>query len=61
MKIIIEHGEYKGSPTLSLRNDTVEQKYPPFTFGLSKAKLIQAALKQDPDFLDKFISENTTA
>jgi len=55
MKVVIEINEYLGSPTISIRKDTVEQKYPPFSFGLSKAKLLQAALEQEPDFLEEFI------
>jgi len=61
MKVVIENSEYKGSPTVSIRKDTVELDKYPFAFGLAKAKLLQAALKSQPDFLDKFISENTPA
>jgi len=61
MKVIIEKGDFKGNATVSIRKDTVEQDKYPFTFGLAKAKLLQAALKSQPDFLDKFISENTSA
>jgi len=59
MKVVIERGEYKGSPTVSIRKDTVEQDRFPFTFGLAKAKLLWAALSQDPNFLEKFIRDNT--
>jgi len=55
MKVVIEHGEYKGSPTVSIRKDTVEQNSYPFTFGLAKAKLLLAALQQEPTFVEKFI------
>jgi hypothetical protein len=58
VKVVIEHGEYKGNPTLSIRKDTEEQERYPFSFGVGKAKLLLAALKQEPDFLEKFIEEN---
>jgi len=58
MKVVIEYGEFKGNPTVSIRKDTEEQRYHPFSFGLSKAKLILAALEQDPEFLTKFVKEN---
>jgi len=58
MKVVIERGEYKGSPTVSIRQDTVEQKNYPFTFGVAKAKLLLQALKQEPDFIEKFLEEN---
>jgi hypothetical protein len=57
MKVVIEYGEYRGNPTVSIRKDSVEQKYPPFTLGLSKAKLLLQALKQEPDFIQKFVDE----
>jgi hypothetical protein len=57
-KVVIEQGEYRGSPTVSIRNDTEEQKYPPFSFGLKKAKLLLQALAQEPDFIKKFVEEN---
>jgi hypothetical protein len=59
MKVVIECGEYKGSPTVSIRKDTEDQKYPPFSFGLGKAKLLLQALEQEPDFLEKFVKENS--
>jgi len=58
MNVVIEKGEYKNNPTISIRKDTVEQKNYPFSFGIGKAKLLLAALKQEPDFLEKFIQEN---
>jgi len=57
MKIVIERGEYKGSPTVSLRKDTEEMNNYPFSFGVAKAKLLLAALAQEPDFLEKFVRE----
>jgi hypothetical protein len=57
-KVVIERGEYKGSPTVSIRKDSVEQTNYPFSFGLAKAKLLLQALKQEPDFLEKFVKEN---
>jgi len=33
MKVVIEQGEYQGSPTISIRRDTVEQRGYPFSFG----------------------------
>jgi len=58
MKVVIERGEYKGSPTVSIRKDTVEQFQHPFSFGMGKAKLLLQALEQEPDFLKKFVEEN---
>jgi len=58
MKVVIEHGEYKGYPNVSIRKDTVEQDRYPFTFGVLKAKLLLQALAQEPDFLEKFVKEN---
>ena len=58
MKVVIEQGEYQGSPTISIRRDTVEQRGYPFSFGVAKAKLLLQALKQEPDFLEKFVQEN---
>jgi hypothetical protein len=58
MKVIIERGEYKGSPTVSIRKDTVEQDKYPFSFGLAKAKLLLQALNQEPGFIEKFVKEN---
>ena len=58
MKVVIERSEYKGNATVSIRKDTVEQDRFPFSFGLGKAKLLLQALKQEPDFLEKFVDEN---
>jgi hypothetical protein len=58
MKVVIDRGEYKGNPTVSIRKDTEEQDRYPFSFGMGKAKLLLAALKQEPDFLEKFVEEN---
>jgi hypothetical protein len=56
LKIIIEKGEYSGNPILSIRKD-IQDRYP-FSFGIGKAKLLLQALKQEPDFLEKFVQEN---
>jgi hypothetical protein len=58
MRVIVERGEYKGNPMVSIRKDTEEQDRYPFSFGLGKAKLLLAALRQEPDFLEKFVEEN---
>lgn len=58
MKVVIERGEYKGSPTVSIREDTAEQRRYPFSFGMGKAKLLLKALEQEPDFIKKFVEEN---
>jgi len=58
LKVVIDRGEYKGSPTVTIRKDTVELDRFPFSFGIAKAKLLASALKQDPTFLEKFIEEN---
>ena len=58
MKVVIEQADYKGNPTVSIRKDTEEQHSHPFSFGLGKAKLLIQALKQEPDFLKKFVEEN---
>jgi hypothetical protein len=59
MKVVIERGEYKGNATVTIRRDTVEMDRNPFSFGLGKAKLLLQALKQEPDFLEKFIEEES--
>jgi hypothetical protein len=59
MKVVIERGEYKGNATISIRKDTEEIDRYPFSFGLAKTKLLLQALKQEPDFLEKFISEES--
>jgi hypothetical protein len=58
LKVIIEKGEFKGNPTVSIRKDTEELDKHPFGFGLAKAKLLLQALQQEPDFLEKFVAEN---
>ena len=57
MKVIIERGEYKGAPTVGIRKDTEELDRYPFSFGIAKAKLLLAALAQEPDFLKRFVEE----
>lgn len=49
---IVERGEYKGKPLLILKRSE-EDKYP-FSFGVSKAKLILDNL----DEIRKFVEEN---
>jgi len=57
MKVVIERSEYKGSPTIGIRKDTEEMNNYPFSFGVAKAKLLLAALAQEPDFIEKFVQE----
>lgn len=49
-------GEYKGHKTISLLEDGAEisDKYPPFSFGIKKAKLILEHI----DDIKKFAEEN---
>jgi hypothetical protein len=49
-------GEYKGHKTLSLVEDGAapSDKYPPFSFGVKKAKLILAHINE----IQKFVDEN---
>jgi len=50
---IVERSEFKGKPTLVIkRND--DDKYP-FSFGMSKAKLILENLEE----IKKFVEENS--
>jgi len=49
---IIERSEFKGKPVLIIKRDA-EDKYP-FSFGLSKAKLILGNLEE----IKKFVAEN---
>ncbi len=49
---IVERGEYKGKPLIILKRNT-EDKYP-FSFGVSKAKLILDNI----DAIKKFVEEN---
>lgn len=58
MKVIVERGEYKGCPTISIRKDTEEMNNYPFSFGVAKAKLLLWAMEQEPGFLEKFVEEN---
>ena len=57
MSVVIEYGEYKGNPTVSIRRDTEELDKYPFTFGTGRAKLLLQALRQEPWFLEKFVGE----
>ena len=52
---IVERGEYKGKPLIILKRNE-EDKYP-FSFGLSKARLILDNL----DEIKKFVEENSGA
>jgi hypothetical protein len=49
---MIERSEYKGKPLLVIKRDE-EDKYP-FSFGLSKAKLILENIEE----IRKFVEEN---
>ena len=57
MDVIITRGQYNGKPTIELYKN--ENDRYPFSFGYGKALLIQNALKKDPDFLNKYLAENT--
>jgi len=59
MKVVIERSQYKGNATVTIRKDTEEMYNNPFSFGLGKAKLLLQALKQEPDFLEKFVNEES--
>ena len=50
---MIERGEYKGKPLLVIKRNP-EDKYP-FSFGISKAKLILENLEE----IKKFVEENS--
>lgn len=52
--MIVERSEYKGKPLLVLKRNE-EDKYP-FSFGLSKARMILEALEE----IKKFVEENKT-
>lgn len=52
---IVERGEFKGKPLLIIKRDE-EDKYP-FSFGLSKARLILDNIEE----IKKFVEENTGA
>jgi len=49
-------GEYKGHKTISLLENGAEisDKYPPFSFGIKKAKLIIGHMED----IKKFVEEN---
>ena len=47
-KIVVEHGEFKGKPTITLKRDAADQWG--FTFGVTKARLICEAFKQIQEF-----------
>ncbi len=51
---MIERGEYKGKPLIVIKR-SADDKFP-FSFGLSKAKLIL----ENIDEIKKFVEENTT-
>lgn len=51
---MVEKSEFKGKPVLILKRDE-EDKYP-FSFGISKAKLII----ENFDEIKKFVEENNT-
>jgi hypothetical protein len=59
MKVVIERSEYKGKVTVTIRKDTEELDSYPFSFGISKAKLLLQALKQEPNFIEKFVNEES--
>jgi hypothetical protein len=59
MKVVIERTIYKGKATVTIRKDTVELDPYPLSFGVVKAKLLVQALKQEPDFIEKFINEES--
>lgn len=50
---MIERGEYKGKPLMIIKRSE-DDKYP-FSFGLSKAKLILENIEE----IKKFVEENT--
>ncbi|NQT30593.1 MAG: hypothetical protein HQ596_08470 [Candidatus Saganbacteria bacterium] len=50
--MLIERSEFKGRPMLVIKNDE-NDKYP-FSFGLSKAKKVLAAIEE----IKKFVEEN---
>jgi hypothetical protein len=51
-EVMVERSEFKGKPVLIMRR-TEDDKYP-FTFGLSKAKLILENLEE----IKRFVEEN---
>ena len=56
MKIIIDYDKCLGKPVIAIgREIDGKQEVHPFTFGLNRAALLLDALKQEPDFLERFI------
>jgi hypothetical protein len=53
--MIVERSEYKGKPVLVLKRSE-DEKFP-FSFGLSKAKMILEAIEE----IKKFVAENDKA
>jgi len=51
---MIERGEYKGKPLIVLKRNEEDQY--PFSFGVSKAKLILENIEE----IKKFVEENAT-
>ena len=51
-EVMVERSEFKGKPVLIMRR-TEDDKYP-FTFGMSKAKLILENLEE----IKRFVEEN---
>lgn len=53
VKSEVEIGEYKGSPTIAIHelDDKGTRKPYPFSFGVKKAKLILAHIKEIEDFV----------
>ena len=50
--MIAEESEYKGNKTLTFKRDE-EDRYP-FSFGLSKAKIILANIDRIKEFVEKY-------
>lgn len=50
---MIERGEYKGKPVLTIKRDE-NDKYP-FSFGMTKARMILDNLEE----IKRFVEENT--
>ena len=61
MKAIIEYKEWQKMPMVALNYEGGDKRSHPLTFGIEKAKLLLAALEQEPDFLKKFVEENTVS
>lgn len=56
--IVIDEDTYQGKPVISICWAD-DDRYP-FSFGVQKAKMLRAALKDDPEFLNKFIEKHGT-